>query len=79
MRRIAVDMTDSGIVLGARALHDDENPGPSEYEYVPASQLRGAVERAEKAERLVALYRENGSPDLTRMVEYEAKIAERGQ
>lgn len=49
-------------------------------EYVLASQLAGAVERAERAERLVALYRENGSADLTRLVEYEAKItAERGQ
>lgn len=47
-------------------------------EYVPVSELRGAVERAEAAERLVALYRENGSADLTRLVEYEAEIAARG-
>lgn len=33
--RLAVDLDGSGNVLGARALHDDENPGPTEFEYVP--------------------------------------------
>jgi hypothetical protein len=38
---------------------------------------QGAVARAETAERLVALYREYGSPDLTRLVEGEAKRLDR--
>jgi len=35
-------------------------------------QLAGAVEERDALAKLVALYREYGSPDLTRMVNYEA-------
>jgi hypothetical protein len=41
-------------------------------EVVPASQLEGAVLERDALAKLVALYREYGSPDLTRMVNREA-------
>src|SRR4051812_3590187 len=72
--RHGMPQTVRALTPGGMALRDGET------EYVRADLHAGAVERAEKAERLVALYRENGSADLTRLVEYEAKIAaERGQ
>lgn len=57
MKRIAVEIDGSGTVLSARALHDEENPGPVEYEYVPADDRLGAVRRIAELESEVALLR----------------------
>jgi hypothetical protein len=46
--------------------------GAVEVEYVRADAYRGAVEDRDAYAKLVALYREYGSPDLTRLVNFEA-------
>jgi hypothetical protein len=59
LKRIAVEIDGSGTVMGARALHDEENPGPVEYEYVPAPdwpavrQQKRAVNLPEAAEAAI--------------------------
>lgn len=42
-KRVAVEIGGGGSVLSARALADDDEPNVVEVEYVPASQLTGAV------------------------------------
>jgi hypothetical protein len=49
MKRIAVEIDGSGTVLSARALHDEENPGPVEYEYVRADDRLRAVDTLREA------------------------------
>jgi hypothetical protein len=51
--RLAVELDGSGTVLGARALHDEENPGPVEFEYVPSQPLRGVVDLLREARELL--------------------------
>lgn len=66
---------------GALCAVISDSEGTAHYEPLSieatAKEFAPILVQLQNAEKLLGLYREHGSPDLTRMVEYEAKIAGR--